>query len=188
MVSAAIAPASLLVAAAIARQLHGRPYDPVAQTLSVLASNGSGSLAMTIGFVVTACCHLITATGLRVLRAAPRIALGLAGVCGLGVAVFRQPATGATALHLWSVALGLGIFTVWPLLTLTRGAVEPITSRPLIALAATALLTVLLAWLLFETQGGTMLGLAERICVVTQTLWPLTVAAVARRRQGAGIA
>lgn len=175
----------MLVAAAIARQLHGGPYDPIAQTLSVLASGGNGSLAMTIGFVITACCHLVTATGLRVLRATPRIALALAGVCGLGVAVFRQPPTGATVLHLWSVALGLAIFTIWPLLTLTRDAAKPITSRPLIALAATALLIALLVWLLIETQGGTMLGLAERICVVTQTLWPLAVASIARWQQDA---
>ena len=179
---------SIVVAAAIARQRYDRPYDPITQTLSVLASSGSGTLVMTMGFVITACCHLITATGLRVLRPMPRIALVMAGICGLGVAVFRQPPTGATVLHLWSVALGLGIFTVWPLLTLTRDSVGPITSRPRIAFAATALLAVLLAWLLFETQGGTMLGLAERICIVSQTLWPLTVATLARWPLGSATA
>ncbi|WP_187776433.1 DUF998 domain-containing protein [Antrihabitans cavernicola] len=179
--SAAGAPTSLIVGGALAHHLHSGPYDAVSQTLSVLAADSGSRWAMTAGFVITACCHVVTAMGLRVLPPTPRIALALAGVFGLAVAVFRQPVHGSSAMHVWSVAAGLLILGIWPLLAMSRDPSAPAACRVRYTTVATGVLLALLVWLIIETQGGSLLGVAERICVVAQTLWPLAVTASARR-------
>jgi hypothetical protein len=45
----------------------------------------------------------------------------------------------------------------------------------------TAVFLVLLGWLVIETQGGSDLGLAERLSVSTETCWPFVVAVVLRQ-------
>jgi hypothetical protein len=40
---------------------------------------------------------------------------------------------------------------------------------------------VLLTWLVIETQGGSDLGLAERLSVSTETCWPFVVAVILRQ-------
>jgi hypothetical protein len=49
LVSAVGAPLSLLAAATVAAHLHKSTYDPISQTLSVLAATGSGAMVMTPG-------------------------------------------------------------------------------------------------------------------------------------------
>jgi hypothetical protein len=49
-----------------------------------------------------------------------------------------------------------------------------------VAAAATAVFVALLAWLIIETQGGSDLGLAERLSSSVQTSWPFIVAVVLR--------
>jgi hypothetical protein len=45
-------------------------------------------------------------------------------------------------------------------------------------------LIALLAWLIVETQGGGVLGLAERLTSAVQTSWPLVVALGLRSTAG----
>jgi hypothetical protein len=42
--------------------------------------------------------------------------------------------------------------------------------------AVTAVFIALLGWLVIETQGGSDLGLAERLFLSTETCWPFIVA------------
>jgi hypothetical protein len=49
------------------------------------------------------------------------------------------------------------------------------------AAAVTVVFVALLAWLVIETQGGTALGLAERLSSSVQITWPFVVALVLRR-------
>ena len=181
--SAVTAPTSLIVGDAIAQHLDTGPYDPMSQTLSVLAAHGGGSTAMTAAFVVTACCHVVTAAGLKPLRPAPRVALATAGACGLAVAVFRQPMQGSSVMHLLSATAVMMILTVWPLLAMTRDPAAPGARRVRYATAATSVLALLLGWLFVHTQGGDMLGLSERTAVVAQTVWPIAVATTMWRRE-----
>ena len=48
----------------------------------------------------------------------------------------------------------------------------------------TAVFLALLAWLVFETQDGAALGLAERLVSAVQVTWPLIVALALRRAAG----
>jgi hypothetical protein len=45
----------------------------------------------------------------------------------------------------------------------------------------TAVFTALLGWLVIETQGGSDLGLAERLFLSTETCWPFVVAIALRQ-------
>lgn len=51
---------------------------------------------------------------------------------------------------------------------------------------ATVVFLVLLCWLVIETQGGSDLGLAERLLLSTDTCWPFVVAIALRRTTQAG--
>ena len=42
----------------------------------------------------------------------------------------------------------------------------------------------LLGWLVIETQGGSDLGLAERLFLSTETCWPFIVAITLRQTTG----
>ncbi|HEY9303108.1 MAG TPA: DUF998 domain-containing protein, partial [Mycobacterium sp.] len=86
VLSAASAPIVLLGSAAIARSMRTKSYDPVSQTISALALDGRGQWIMTAGLAASAACQIVTALGLRVLPRLARIALALAGCCGLAVA------------------------------------------------------------------------------------------------------
>ena len=46
----------------------------------------------------------------------------------------------------------------------------------------TAVFLTLLCWLVFETQGGSYLGMAERLTSSVQTSWPFVVALVLWRQ------
>ncbi|BCI91287.1 hypothetical protein NIIDMKKI_64930 [Mycobacterium kansasii] len=47
IVSAAVSPLALLVSAAVATSKRNRSYDPVSETLSILAAGGGGAWIMT---------------------------------------------------------------------------------------------------------------------------------------------
>src|SRR5262249_56389310 len=48
----------------------------------------------------------------------------------------------------------------------------------------TGVVLALLAWVVFETQGGPALGLAERLVSAVQVTWPFVVALALRRAVG----
>jgi len=63
--------------------------------------------------------------------------------------------------------------------------------RPLIlsvggAGAVNAVFAALLGWLVIETQGGSALGLAERLFLLVEDSWPFIVALAIRRTHGPG--
>lgn len=71
--SSGCAPLLLIAGWAISAALEGAGYDPVTQTISVLAAYGaSGSWVMTGAFLEVGVCHLLTAWGLRAAAAPTR--------------------------------------------------------------------------------------------------------------------
>jgi hypothetical protein len=87
--------------------------------------------------------------------------------------------TGGTALFLVG---GCDLVTAAGLTGVrARARIGPAVLRVCAAAAVTAVLIALLGWLLFETQGGDMLGLAERLTTAAQTSWPFIVALALRR-------
>ncbi|WP_255450286.1 DUF998 domain-containing protein [Skermania sp. ID1734] len=181
LISAGTAPTALVATSVAAHLMRHSAYDPWTQTMSYLASGGSGRWVMTAGFVVTAVCHVVTSAGLRIVQPVARIDLALAGVCGIVIAAFPVPPGGMAPIHLTAFGIGAGLLAVWPLLTVSREPSALVLRRARVAIGGTLALSVLLAWLVYEARDGGLVGLAERVDAVALTLWPLAMVFVSRR-------
>ncbi len=122
----------------------------------------------------------MTAAGLPGVRVPARIVLMVAGLSSIGIAVSPEPVRGSTPQHLARTSLGAAAITIWPALTARRAPSQPLI-RARGAGAVTAVFLALRAWVVFETQGGTALGLAERLVSAVQVTWPFVVARRHRR-------
>jgi hypothetical protein len=70
---------------------------------------------------------------------------------------------------------------VWPALVVRRAPPRPLILSGYGCAVVTAAFVALLGWLVIETQGGSDLGLAERLFLSTETCWPFIVAIALRR-------
>ena len=152
------------------------------QTISAMAGRaGTDRWIMTGGILLVAGCYLVTAAGLTGARASARGLLAVVGLAGLGIATSPEPVTGPTPQHLAWTVLGAVTIAVWPAFAARRRGPRPPILSVYGSAAATAVFVGLLGWLLIETQGGSLLGLAERLTSSLQTSWPFVVAVALRR-------
>jgi hypothetical membrane protein len=179
LVSAVLSPVLLTAGWLAAGALQPPSYSPFRQTVSVLAGQAAADRwIMTGTLFLVGGCHLLTAAGLTRIRVSARILLIVAGLASIGIAASPEPAHGSTPQHLAWTALGAVTIAVWPAFVARRTGPQPLILSIRGAAAATAVFTVLLAWLIFATQTGAALGLAERLSSTVQTLWPFIVALV----------
>jgi hypothetical membrane protein len=170
-----------------AEALQPPSYSPVRSTISGLAGlGGTGRWIMTSALFVVGAGYFVTAAGLPGVRVPARIVLMVAGLSSIGIAVSPEPVRGSTPQHLAWTSLGAAAITIWPALTASRAPSQPLILRARGAGAVTAVFLALLAWVVFETQGGTALGLAERLVSAVQVTWPFVVALALRRAAGPG--
>jgi hypothetical membrane protein len=189
VISAGLSPVLLVSAYLLAGALQPAAYSPMRQTVSVMAGlGGTDRWVMTGALLVVGGCDLVTAAGLGALRAPARILLVIAGAASIGIAVFPEPAAGSTPAHLACTALGASVIAIWPAFTASRDRPRPVLLTPVATAIVTAVFLILLAWLVSETQGGSDLGLAERLCSSVEICWPFVVALSLRcaGRRGAG--
>ncbi len=185
IVSAALTPALLVIAFLIGDALQPISYSPIRQTMSVLAGQGAtDSWVMTGALFLIGGGQLATAVGLTSVRLPARILLVVTGLCSIGVAASPEPATGPGLRHLVCAALCAATTAAWPALIARRTPQRPLILNARVCAAVTAVFTVLLCWLVIETQGGSDLGLAERMTSSVQGMWPLVVAVLLRRASG----
>ena len=183
--SAALSPAVMIGGWLAAEALQPPSYSPVRSTISGLAGlGGTGRWIMTSALFVVGACYFVTAAGLPGVRVPARIVLVVAGLSSIGIAVSPEPVRGSTPQHLAWTSLGAVAITVWPAFTARRAPSQPLILRARGAGAVTAVFLALLAWVVFETQGGTALGLAERLVSAVQVTWPFVVALALRRAVG----
>ena len=69
---------------------------------------------------------------------------------------------------------------MWPAFAAPRAPPRPLILTSYGRAVVTAVFVALLGWLVIETQGGSDLGLAERLFLSTETWWPFVVAIVLR--------
>jgi hypothetical protein len=179
IVSAGLTPILLTAGWLVAGTLQPASYNPIQDTVSVMAGHGgtdrwvmTGALLLVGGF------HLVTAAGLGALRVSARVLLVLAGLSSLGIAASPEPAVGSTPQHLAWTSFGAVIITVWPAFVARPGSPQPLILSRRGAAVVTAVFFALLCWLVIETQGGSNLGMAERLTSSVQTSWPFVVAVV----------
>ncbi|WP_037680123.1 DUF998 domain-containing protein [Streptomyces griseus] len=174
--SSGCAPVLLAVGWTVAGLIEGPAYDPVTQTISVLAAYGAaGFWVMTGALVALGACHLLTAWGLRAAALAGRVALGAGGVTALVVAVLPAPSNGGSLRHGSVTVVGFTLLAVWPVLAAQRGRAAPWGLRPVPSVAVTLLMGVGAAWFVIEMQGHGAAGVAERVVTSIQSLWPFVV-------------
>jgi hypothetical protein len=176
--SSALAPVVLVGGWTAAARLDGHGYDPVTQTISVLAADGAAEYWVLTGILIAmGVCHLVTAWGLRAARLAGRLALAGGGVAAMVLTLFPAPRTGGSFPHGSVVTVGASLLALWPVLAIDRRGGAPWGLRRAPAIAVTALLAVGSAWFLIEVQVHGAAGVAERVLAVAQSLWPLVVVA-----------
>src|SRR5260370_13882789 len=179
--SAALSPVVMIGGWLAAEALQPPSYSPVGSTISGLAClGGTGRWIMTSALFVVGAGYFVTAAGLPGVRVPARIVLMVAGLSSIGIAVSPEPVRGSTPQHLARTSLGAAAITIWPALTARRAPSQPLI-RARGAGAVTAVFLALRAWVVFETQGGTALGLAERLVSAVQVTWPFVVARRHRR-------
>jgi hypothetical membrane protein len=181
LASSVAAPLILFTGWTVAAGLQKLRYDPVRQTISVLAGHGATDRwVMTLAFLAVGACDVITGLALRPAGKAGRIILIIGGIGGMLVGA--NPETlghGVPARHLLFAALGFVALTIWPAAAARRGDKKtvPWALRPRIAVGASVLTLGLFTWFFAElVLSGGALGLAERALGEFQALWPLAAA------------
>jgi hypothetical membrane protein len=151
-------------------------------TVSQLAGQtGADRWVMTAALFLAGGCYLLTAASLAGVRRRARGLLIIAGVAVIGIATSPEPASGPTARHLAWTVLGAITITVWPVFVARRGPARPRILGVTGSVAVTVVFVTLLAWFFAEAQGGSMLGLAERVTTSVEASWPLVVTVAMRR-------
>ncbi|HEY6310254.1 MAG TPA: DUF998 domain-containing protein [Streptosporangiaceae bacterium] len=181
-VAAGLSPVLIACGWLAAGALQPGSYSPVRQTISVLAGyGGTDRWVMTSALLAVGGCHLVTAAGLEGVRVQARILLVISGLCSIGIAASPEPAHGSTPQHLAWTALGAVTIAVWPAFTARHASGQPAILRARRSAAVTFAFVAMLGWLVAETQGGGVLGLAERLTSGVQDCWPFIVALTLRR-------
>jgi hypothetical protein len=184
LVSTGSIPVLLTTAWLIADQLQPAEYSPMRQTVSVLSGHaGTHRWIVTSALYAIGACYLASAAGLGgALSIAARAGLLVAGLAGLGVAAFPEPAHGTSRGHALCTAIGAVAITVWPAIVARHRAVVAVVGvrASFAAIIASAALFV---WTVIETRDGSVLGLAERVSSSLQVCWPFVVILAVHRAQ-----
>jgi hypothetical protein len=182
VVSAILSPVFVTAGWLVADAVQPAAYDPIRKTVSVMSGYaGTDRWIMTGALFLVGGCQLVTAAGLAGVRMRARIVLAVAGLSGIGIAVSPEPVRGSTPQHLAWTSLGAVAIAVWPAFVARRGRPRPLILGSYGCAVVTAVFLVLLGWLVIETQGGSDLGLVERLSVSTETCWPFVVAVILRQ-------
>lgn len=182
LVSAGLSPVLVTVGWLVADAVQPASYSPIRKTVSVTAGYaGTDRWIMTGALFLVGVCQLLTAAGLTGAGVPARILLAVAGLSGIGIAVSPEPVVGSTPQHLVWTSLGAVAIAVWPALVARHAPPRPLILGSYGRAAVTAVFMVLLGWLVIQTQGGSYLGLAERLSVSTETCWPLVIAVALRQ-------
>jgi hypothetical protein len=165
----------------IAGAVQSTAYNPIRQTVSVLAGHaGTHRWIVTVALIAVGPCYFAAAAALRFLRPTARIGLVVSGAASIGVAVCPEPVVGSTTQHMAFTSVGAASIAVWPLLTAQRESQASILTSTPVAVATTTFFLVMLGWLVVEAQIGTAVGLVERLDSSIQLAWPFAVAVSAR--------
>lgn len=182
LLPAALAPISLVGGWLVAGLVQRDHYDPVRQTISILAgSAASDRWIMTLGLYSLGICQIVTAAGLSVARPRARMFLVMGGLAGLGVAIFPQPPHGSAAAHLVFATLSVTCLALWPATLGSRGPACPLVLSVRGSVLVTAAFVGLLAWVFAAGHGGGALGVAERVDTAIENSWPLVIVLAIRR-------
>ena len=181
--TALLVPVFLVGGWLIAGALQPASYSPMRDTVSVLAGqSGTDRWVMTTALLLVGSCQMATGAGLTAVRVPARILLILTGLSTLGIAATPEPVTGPTWRHLAFAVSCVVTTVVWPVLVARRAPAQPWILSVYGCAAATVIFAGLSCWLLIAAHdGGTDLGMVERLTSAVQGMFPLVVALALRQ-------
>jgi hypothetical membrane protein len=171
-----LAPVVLVVGGLIAEAAQPpRSYDPVGQTVSTLAGRGATDRwIMTAVLAAMGVIYLFVAAALREVSRTARLVLGLGAVAVIVAALAAQPVHGSSTVHMAGTVTGVGTFAVWPLALAADRRLHPGLRRG--SVVATGVMLVALGCLCAQAwTHGSWLGVAERVLLLVETVWPIRV-------------
>jgi hypothetical membrane protein len=151
-------------------------YDAIGQTVSTLAGRGAADRWIMAAVLATmGVIYLLVAVGLRGVTRSARLVLGVGGIAAVVAALAAQPVHGSSTVHMAATVTAVVAFVLWTLPLAADRTLDPGLRRG--SLVAAAVLTAGLAWLCAQAwTDGTWLGMAERVLILAQTVWPIRVA------------
>lgn len=185
IVSAYLAPV-LFIGGTIVAGAFWPGYDSVRQTISELAAGDAPTrVFVTVLFVLTGLCHLVTVTFARGIGIAGRIAFLIGALATLGVAAFPLPSVaGRSAMHNTFAIVGFIFLAAWPLLGMRFRTDFPWLVRPIGSILGSGILAVFCLWFLivWTSHSSPYIGVLERIAADAESIWPAVIATALFRR------
>jgi hypothetical membrane protein len=150
-------------------------YDPLTRTISDLAADDSPVQAIqTSFFYLGATLTVIGAIYARSLALPGRVLLLGAGLATYALAFFTTPSqTGHSDAHRLAATISFVLMSAWPLFSMRFDSRYAWVLRPVGAISATVVLTLISLWFLtswLDPNSGNI-GLTERVIVTAQVLW-----------------
>ena len=150
-------------------------YDPIRRTISDLAADDSPVQAIqTSFFYLGATLTLIGAIYARALALPGRIVLLGAGLATYALAFFTTPSqVGHSDAHRIAATISFVLMSAWPLFSMRFDRRYAWVLRPVGAISATLVLTLISVWFLIswlDPNSGNV-GLTERVIVTAQVVW-----------------
>ncbi len=179
VVLSVLAPVVLVAGVLVAQHLQTPgTYDPVRQTVSTLAARGAENRwVATTTLLALGVIYVLVAAGLRGIARSARMVLGLGAVGLIVVALSPQPAHGSSTMHMVAMVTTSVAFAAWPLALLRDARLRHGS------LAAAMTMGAAMVWLAAQAwTDGTWLGVAERVLLLVEAVWPIRVAVASWRR------
>lgn len=150
-------------------------YDPIRRTISDLAADDSPVQAIqTSFFYLGATLTIIGAIYARALALPGRIVLLGAGLATYALAFFTTPSqVGHSDAHRIAATISFVLMSAWPLFSMRFDRRYAWVLRPVGAISATLVLTLISVWFLIswlDPNSGNV-GLTERVIVTAQVVW-----------------
>ncbi len=150
-------------------------YDPIRRTISDLAADDSPVQAIqTSFFYLGATLTIIGAIYARALALPGRIVLLGAGLATYALAFFTTPSqVGHSDAHRIAATISFVLMSAWPLFSMRFDRRYAWALRPVGAVSATLVLTLISVWFLsswLDPNSGNV-GLTERVIVTAQVVW-----------------
>ena len=150
-------------------------YDPIRRTISDLAADDSPVQAIqTSFFYLGATLTIIGAIYARALALPGRIVLLGAGLATYALAFFTTPSqVGHSDAHRIAATTSFVLMSAWPLFSMRFDRRYAWVLRPVGAVSATLVLTLISVWFLsswLDPNSGNV-GLTERVIVTAQVVW-----------------
>jgi hypothetical membrane protein len=179
VVLSGLAPVVLVLGVQYAQHLQPPgTYDAVRQTVSTLAARGvENRWVATTTLLVLGVIYVLVAAGLRAVPRLARVVLGIGAVGLIVVALSPQPAHGSSTMHMAAMVTSSIAFAAWPLGLLRDGRIARGSLVAVVAMGAALVWLAVQAW-----TDGTWLGVAERVLLLVESVWPIRVAVASWRR------